>query len=390
MEVQFIVNNGFTEIVLSGAINMSSLPTLTPQFTSHLNEYTDNHLVLNLSNTTFIDSSIIRLFLNIQKRLSESRKALYLFSPSQTVREILETTNLSKTIPIIDTISEIESECRSQKYLAYTHNENGMNRLRCSCEICGSSNVIGYFMDCSSIEWNWREEDYFPFPTNNDNKHFDFFSLLPIICTECLMCSTDVSKFNILNKTGSTAFRSTVDPKTKQLLSRAIPKRKRIIESSNLQLNFQYPRNRQACYYMYLLAEDCLRTAAVNKTCFNPYMIGYMKFINLRYSKEDQQEKIFDDCHFWLSQALKYKIYSDQIQLAKIYYMEIVSLFKTGDTVEARELFARFSEMIKNLEPSDNTVLLESPFFWFEKAQSIWKKEIQKKTIPIANCISVQ
>ena len=67
MEMQFLIKNGFTEVVLSGNVNMSCLMTLTPQLTSHLNQYNNNHLVLNLSNTVFIDSSIIRLFLMFKK-----------------------------------------------------------------------------------------------------------------------------------------------------------------------------------------------------------------------------------------------------------------------------------------------------------------------------------
>ena len=152
MEMQFLVKNGFTEVVLSGNVNMSSLMTLTPQLTSYMNQYNNNHLVLNLSNTIFIDSSIIRLFLNVQKRLQESKKALYLLKPSQTVRDILDTTNLDKAIPVIDTLDEFETECKSPKYLSYTFSENGMNRLKCSCEICGSKNVIGYFQIVH--QWN--------------------------------------------------------------------------------------------------------------------------------------------------------------------------------------------------------------------------------------------
>jgi anti-anti-sigma factor len=163
MEMQFFFRNGFTEIVLSGSINMGSLITLTPQLTSHLNRYNKSHLVLNLSNTQFIDSSIIHLFINVQRRLRESRKSLYLLNPSQAVKEILVTADIHKSIPVIDTLAEIEWECKSLKYLDYTFDENGMNRLQCSCEICGSKNVIGYFLDCSSIEWGWKDDDYFPF-----------------------------------------------------------------------------------------------------------------------------------------------------------------------------------------------------------------------------------
>lgn len=385
MEMQFLTKDGFTEIVLSGNVNMSSLMTLTPQLTSHLNRYNNNHLVLNLSNTIFIDSSIIRLFLNVQKRLHESRKSLYLLNPSQTVREILDTTNLNKAIPVIETLAEFESECKSPKYLDYTFSENGMNRLKCSCEICGSKNVIGYFLDCSSIEWSWKDEDYFPFSICREKQDFDFFSLLPVICTECYMCSVDFTHFNILDKTGTIALHSTIDIKTKQLLSRAISRRKRIIESSGNNPSFLHPRDRLSSYYAYLLAEDCLRIAAINKSCFNPYMIGAMKFINSRYSREEEKEKIFKDCHTWLSQALRNKAYSNQVQLAKIFYMEMLSLLKSGDKLYAKDIYKNFSDMIEKCASEANPVLLESPHFWFEKAQMIWKNEILKNSRALLN-----
>jgi len=385
MEMQFLIKNGFTEVVLSGNVNMSSLITLTPQLNSHLNQYNNNHLVLNLSNTIYIDSSIIRLFLNVQKRLQESSKALYLLNPSQSIREILDTTNFNKAIPVIDSLAEFESECQSSKYLNYTFEENGMSRLMCSCEICGSKKVIGYFLDCSSIKWCWKDDDYFPVSINSEKQDFDFYSLLPVICTECYMCSVDLTHFNILDKTGAIALRSNIDSKTKQFLSRAISKRKRIIEPSGPGLSFLYPRDQLASYYAYLLVEDCLRTAAINKSCFNPFLIGAMRFINLRYCSEEEKEKIFKDCHLWLSQALRDNSYSSQGQLAKIYYMEMLSFLKTGDILYAKDIYKRFSDMILNCTSEANTVLLESPHFWFEKAQMVWKNEIMKNSRVMIN-----
>jgi len=354
--------------------------TLTPQLTSHLNQYNNNHLVLNLSNTVLIDSSIIRLFLNVQKKLQESKKALYLLSPSQAVREILDTTNLNKAIPVIDTLAEFESECKSPKYLNYTFNENGMNRLNCSCKICGSKNVIGYFLDCSSIKWCWKDDDHFPCAINRENNDFDFFSLRPVICTECYMCSVDLTHFNILDKSGSIALRSSIDSRTKQLLSKAISRRKRMIELSGSDLSFLYPRDKSASYYAYLLAEDCLRIAAINKSCFNPYMIGFMKFISLKFCREEEKEKIFKDCHVWLSQALRDSTYSSPVQLAKIYYMEMLFFLKTGDNLSAKDIYKSFSDMIKKCTSETYPFLLESPHFWFEKAQMIWKNEIPENS----------
>ena len=385
MEMQFLVKNGFTEVVLSGNVNMSSLMTLTPQLTSYMNQYNNNHLVLNLSNTIFIDSSIIRLFLNVQKRLQESKKALYLLKPSQTVRDILDTTNLDKAIPVIDTLDEFETECKSPKYLSYTFSENGMNRLKCSCEICGSKNVIGYFLDCSSMEWSWKDDDYYPFSINREKQYFDFFSLRPVICIECYMCSVDLTHFNILDNGGSIALRSTIDIRTKQLLSRSISRRKRIIETSNQELSFLCPRDQTASYYAYLLAEDCLRIAAINKSYFNPYMIGYIKFLSLKYCKEEEKEIIFKDCHTWLSQALSNNAYSNPIQLAKIYYMEMLFFLKTGDKLSAKDMYNNFSDMMKKCTPEANPYILESPHFWFEKAQMVYDNEILKNSTTLLN-----
>ena len=200
--------------------------------------------------------------------------------------------------------------------------ENGINRLKCSYEICTQKR--NRLLDCSSMEWSWKDDDYYPFSINREKQYFDFFSLRPVICIECYMCSVDLTHFNILDNTGSIALRSTIDIRTKQLLSRSISRRKRIIETSNQELSFLCPRDQTASYYAYLLAEDCLRIAAINKSYFNPYMIGYIKFLSLKYCKEEEKEIIFKDCHTWLSQALSNNAYSNPINWQDLLYGDAV------------------------------------------------------------------
>lgn len=356
---------------------MSWLPSLTPQLNSHLNEYSSNHLVLNLSNAAFIDSSIIRLFLNIQKRLHESSKELYLLCPSKNVREILDTTNLSQSMRIIDDLSELETECKSKKYLPYSYDENGMARLQCSCAVCGSQKVIGYFLDCSSFFWSWGDDDIFPLSVDKENQNFDFFSALPVICTECYMCSIDLTQFNILNKNSDIAFRSTMDLNIKQLLSKTIPKRKKMVESSIEKLSFLYPRTDISSYNAYLLAEDCLRTASIIKTGFNPFMIGFMKFLSIKYSSMEKRKKLLCECHSWFSLAFQYKICSDLLQLSKLFYMDILSLLSSDKKKQAIELFSEFSDLIKLNDTGESTSILESPHFWFQKTKMILEKETE-------------
>lgn len=384
MEAQFIVDNGFTEVVLSGAVNMSTLMTLTPQFTHHLQDHYNNHLVINLSSVTFIDSSIIRLFLNIQKRLQDSSKTLYLLRPSDNVKDILNTTNLSKAIPVIDSLTEILSGNNCINFSKDDLAGNQLHQLNCSCEICGSQNVIGYSLNTSSYNWSWKKDDIFPYSEDKANNSFDFYSALPIICTECYMCSIDSAHFNVMDKNKNIISHSSIDDKTKMLLSKSINKRKRMIETIPGKTVFANPRDKHCSLQAYSLAEDCLRTAAVNKAAFNPFLIGYVTFLSIKYSEEDKKEELFISCHNWLSQALNEKSYANQIQLSKLYYMDLLSLIYTGNIREATSIFNKFSDMTQDLK-EDGLNSVESPLFWFKNAEMIWNCEIEKKSQIITN-----
>ena len=114
-------------------------------------------------------------------------------------------------------------------------------------------------------------------------------------------------------------------------------------------------------------------------------MIGYIKFLSLKYCKEEEKEIIFKDCHTWLSQALSNNAYSNPIQLAKIYYMEMLFFLKTGDKLSAKDMYNNFSDMMKKCTPEANPYILESPHFWFEKAQMVYDNEILKNSTTLLN-----
>ena len=83
---------------VSGELDAYTAPGLEDQIARLVGEG-NNDIVLDLSQTEFLDSSGLRAILTAQRKLSEQQGNLTLRAPSEPVTRLLEITGLSDTFP---------------------------------------------------------------------------------------------------------------------------------------------------------------------------------------------------------------------------------------------------------------------------------------------------
>jgi anti-sigma B factor antagonist len=81
-------------VAVRGELDAYSAPRLENQISKLLSESVDE-VVLDLSDTGFLDSSGLRAILSAHRRLAESDRRLQLRSPSEAVTRLLEITGLT-------------------------------------------------------------------------------------------------------------------------------------------------------------------------------------------------------------------------------------------------------------------------------------------------------
>lgn len=88
-----IVDRGPHALSVSGEIDAHSAPVLADRLAMLSSDEGD--LVLDLSGVTFMDSSGLRVLIEVQQRVGTSSNGLVLQSPSQTVLHLLEVAGLA-------------------------------------------------------------------------------------------------------------------------------------------------------------------------------------------------------------------------------------------------------------------------------------------------------
>jgi anti-sigma B factor antagonist len=83
---------------INGELDAYTAPGLEDQI-SRIMADNVNDVVLNLSQTAFLDSSGLRAILTAQRKLSEQQGTLTLRTPSEPVTRLLEITGLSDHFP---------------------------------------------------------------------------------------------------------------------------------------------------------------------------------------------------------------------------------------------------------------------------------------------------
>lgn len=96
----------YTMLKLIGDITAQNIHTLSKKLES-LNKSKQNTIVIDLSETNYIDSHGLGVFVYAWKTMEKNDKALVFLNPHDFVRNIFKGTNLDKLLRIVDTIEEI-------------------------------------------------------------------------------------------------------------------------------------------------------------------------------------------------------------------------------------------------------------------------------------------
>lgn len=370
---------------LEGTVTVTELPEVTPELSRHIKEHPRRHLVLDLSRAEHIDSSTISLFVNIRKRMEEAGHKLLFLSPSESMRRIIAETHLDKVVPIADDIPALEElliQDKRERYAPYCKEENGLQRLDLNCAVCGSPNVIGYLVDPHDFEWTWNEGSPFPaakLPGSEEER--DVFSIMPIVCTDCYMSSTDIKLFEVTEGT-RTVYRSVLDPNSKLLLSKGIKKRKKAVEvdAQMSGSSFLPPRDASASYQLFTLAHRCARTIAVNRDALGFFVVGFLNYQAIKYAEVEQVAPLVDNCRTWLMQAIKEPSPLSHLEKAQSYLILMVSAINLQKFREATQMQADFTRMIESLPQIESLQGYNNPMFWHEQCTKIWKQEIESQS----------
>ncbi|MBN1128771.1 MAG: STAS domain-containing protein [Chitinispirillaceae bacterium] len=384
MEIySFTAHKEFTVLKLRGDIKIAELPALSPALNEHTAKNPNQHIVLDLAEVTAIDRSICILLSNIQKRLHAGGKKLSMLHATPRIAAMLNTAGISDAIEDIYTLECDLNEELFKTYSLYSYQEHDVQRLQCSCVVCGTNNVTGYLLNPNNFTWSWVEDELFPVCTTVSGEEFDFFATLPVICLDCHTVSTDLRHFNLTDKNGTVMLHSTLSESAKLHLTKNIKKRKKIIDGcaeANGDL-FLYPRSRNAAYYLYLLADSSIRTLALNKKEADPFLVGLMNYLAIRYADHEYKEELIDNCRTWLTQARnekKIRSHGEEAQALFILFAAALSLQKIK---EANTLMQEFSSMMETISYSKTAEhSISSPLFWYHQMKVLWQKEIAKKS----------
>lgn len=390
MSMPYVSFGLFDIFQFEGEVKVGGLLSITSYLSKHIQNFPGKHLVIGLEKATFIDSSTIRLLINLKKRIEETNKRqVALLNPSEVVIRILSETNLDKVFVAFKSIAEIEQHFNTAHltmYAPYTSPEGGLPKLHLTCAVCGSKQVSGYQFDKNRLEWKWEDDDPYPSAVDIETQEpFNAFGLMPIICNECFMCSINIHDFHVVQN-DIIIMRSPLTESSKYALSKSIKKRKKIMEADTTytEKSFNVPRNSKSCYYAYALAATCAHNMAIQKTDSSPFMIGYLNYLAIQYADTDVKAELIDNSRTWLTQVLadhdKETFFYDHLQIAQALFICIYIALNLGKPKEAAALNESFKKMMEVLPADLMNNSINCPRFWFLQAHRVWKRDIEKKS----------
>jgi anti-anti-sigma regulatory factor len=390
MNIETVSNNGFHIAILHDDLTISTLSSLTPALSSLMQDNPKDDIVLDLSDVPTIDGSVIRLLQNIRKKLETTERKLYLLNVTEALKNQLDTFTGENKLPMIDSLTELHKNVNNdnyQYYLPFTYPEGDFLRFHCSCGVCGSKDVFGYHLKQTDYRWTWPENDYFPMCTSASGEPFDFFASLPIVCAECLTTSVDITNFNLYDADNQLKRHGNFDDQTKLLLSKSAKKRKKILDKNTTAIGdtfFKCPRNGKTAFYVYQLAESCARIAVVNHPGTTMFTIGYLSYLSLLFSDKASKERLIDNCRTWLTQTLSDQNLYNHVELSQSFYIVFVASLSMGKYKDLNRIMENYNTFIEQIGSiSDEANDINSPHFWFTRADEIWKDEIARKSSAI-------
>jgi anti-anti-sigma factor len=377
MSLALVSRGEYDVFVCTGDMKVNLLPLISPQLSKYIQTCPDKDLVLDLSGVDFIDSSTIRMFLNLHKRLEPAGKRLCLLAPSPGVVRIIDDVKLSTIFSLYPATADLEREKNGRLYCAYeacSSPDKGFNRLACTCPVCGSAEVHGYLIDENDYAWSWEGDNPFPVSRTRDGAEQDIMGLSPLVCPECFTCSLDYSHF-IGRRPDGSVLQTTLSAEVVLQLSKALKTRKKLMESCVVIGDhfFDHPREKVSCYFLYQLAESTMRTLATSRYAQAPFYMGYINYAVMKYAPADRREEHLNNMRTWMSQVMADKGSYDSIALAKTYFAMYMAAFTLGRQKEAEKLAEEFTDFMKQI-PAKDADTTSNPKFWFSRVQSLNEK----------------
>jgi anti-anti-sigma factor len=94
-------------LVLSGEFDLDTVPHIDRFLRRHLGPlYHQEHLVIDLAATTFVDSSFIAFLVRLLNDQRARRKELVLVQPAGQVRRVLALVGLPNVVPVFESVDE--------------------------------------------------------------------------------------------------------------------------------------------------------------------------------------------------------------------------------------------------------------------------------------------
>jgi anti-anti-sigma factor len=362
-------------------LTVNEMTLVAPELSRHAQSNPDRSVAIDLSQTEIIDSSAVRLLLNLKKHADATHARFVLLGPGEQVRDVLRTTNLDRVFTVLDSLDELEHNVaaeRISRYASYAADEKGMRRLSLSCPVCGSEDVTGYLVDMNSYTWEWVADGVYPNARTKDRHELtDAHALLPIVCNGCYTCSLDIGGFNVLHD-GKIAIPSAMTGSEKSLLAKSIKKRKKIIDMGVVIPDsfFHHPRSTHASFTAFLLAEACAQPLAVAKGAPGAFAVGYADFWALRYASAEQTGPLIDNCRTWITKAMSDRSACSPLQRAQSYYILTTAALSLDRAKEATRLYKEFASMVSSSSPAPKSASVNNPDFWFSQCENIWTRRV--------------
>jgi anti-sigma B factor antagonist len=99
-------------VTVNGEIDLASCGSLRDGLLRIITDEAYRGLVVNLADTTFIDSTGVGVLVGIWHRTRATQGCLALAAPSRQARAVLESTGLTKVLPIYESQAEAVQACR--------------------------------------------------------------------------------------------------------------------------------------------------------------------------------------------------------------------------------------------------------------------------------------
>jgi anti-sigma B factor antagonist len=103
-------------VELEGEYDLDTVPDIDRQLRRALGPlYHQDHLVIDLAGTTFVDSSFIAFVVRLAAALRTRRRELLLVRPSGQVRKVFGIVGLANVVPVFESVEAAQDSLRAGK-----------------------------------------------------------------------------------------------------------------------------------------------------------------------------------------------------------------------------------------------------------------------------------